>query len=148
MRFSSEYTFDTVFILIKLNVDKPKEKIRMAKIILSTFFLDSGLFTSGTMARYLSTVMTVRVRMEELIANTAVKNTNLHKIVPKPPGNHNCPTKEYFTWKAITVKAYSMSLVAMLITRMLNGPRPADSSLRATWMTKEFPITATRSMAR
>ena len=41
-----------------------------------------------------------------------------------------------------------MSLAAMLITRMLNGPRPADSSLRATWMTKEFPITATKSMER
>ena len=35
-----------------------------------------------------------------------------------------------------------------MITKMLNGPRQADSSFRATWMTKEFPITATRSMAR
>ena len=41
-----------------------------------------------------------------------------------------------------------MSLAAMLITRMLNGPRPADSNLRATWMTKEFLITATKSMER
>ena len=86
--------------------------------------------------------------MEELIANMKAKDNNLHKNFPTPPENHNSPTKVYFTSRATTVKAYSMSLAAMLITRMLNDPRPADSSLRATWTTKEFPGTATRSMAR
>ena len=104
----------------------------MAKMTFITFLLVIGLFTFGTMARYRLTVIAVRVKMEELMLYVAPKIQNLHKNVPNPPGNHKFPRKRPFTSSATTVIAYSMSLAAMLITKMENGPRPVASSLRAT----------------
>ena len=57
----------------KPGTERTKEITNITATTFNMVALDSGILFLGTIAKYLSTVIAVRVSMDELIANTVAK---------------------------------------------------------------------------